>query len=347
MIWPWSRSQSRSGGFEAGLVAAAVSQATGVAVSAGVTGGLQTAAGLVSRSLSAATVDGDMGLLAPHVLASFGYDLVRHGQSLWRFDVGEDGRPRLTRAYASSDPVVSGGPEPDSWVYALTVPGPTATRTEWVSAAEVLHVRINESSYLPWRGQAPLAVAALTGRLAAELEQALGRESRIPDKRLVTVPQGTTAEQAEALRAKIESEATRVDFPTTTARGFGAGTGTAPQTDWRPQRLGHDFGTNDHQVYSVAMQTVLACCGVPAALAPGAGAAGPAVREAMRTFLTTLVQPWGALIAGEASRVLETTVTMRHHRLAAADVAAPARGVHILQEAGVDVAEAKMLVGWE
>ena len=162
MRWPWSRSQSRSGGFEAALVADAVAQATGVAVSAGITGGLQTAAGLVSRSLSAAAVDGDMGLLTPHVLASFGYDLVRHGQSLWRFDVGEDGRPRLTRAYASSDPVVAGGPEPESRVYALTVPGPTATRTEWVSAAEVLHVRINESSYLPWRGQAPLAVAALT-----------------------------------------------------------------------------------------------------------------------------------------------------------------------------------------
>lgn len=37
---------------------------------------------------------------------------------------------------------------------------------------------------------------------------------------------------------------------------------------------------------------------------------------------------------------------LRHHRLAAADVAARARGVHVLREAGVELDEAKMLVGW-
>ena len=268
MIWPWSRSQRNSGGFTDSLVADAVAQATGVAVSAGITGGLQVAAGLVSRSLSAATVDGDMGLLTPHVLASMGFDMVRHGQSLWRFGVDDDGRPRLTRAYASSDPVVTGGPEPESWVYALTVPGPTATRTEWVGADTVLHVRINESSYLPWRGQAPLSIAALTGRLAGELESALAREARVPNKRLITAPGGLTDPQKEAIRGRIENFTRSVEFPETTNKGFGAGPGNAPQADWVPRRLGHEYGTADPQVYSIAMQTVLGCCG-------GSGPPGP------------------------------------------------------------------------
>ena len=72
-----------------------------------------------------------------------------------------------------------------------------------------------------------------------------------------------------------------------------------------------------------------AICGVPWPLMPGSGAAGPAIREANRELLTGTVQPLGNLIIEEAARVLETPVTMTHHKLAAADsAAAGARRAH-------------------
>ena len=77
-----------------------------------------------------------------------------------------------------------------------------------------------------------------------------------------------------------------------------------------------------------------------------AAAAGPAIREAQRELLTGTVQPLSDLVAEEASRVLESTVTITHHKLAAADVAARARGVHILTQAGIDSGRALELVGW-
>ena len=58
------------------------------------------------------------------------------------------------------------------------------------------------------------------------------------------------------------------------------------------------------------------------------------------------VQPLAALLEAEVSRVLERPVVLRHHRLAAADVASRARAVHVLVESGVDVGDARELVGW-
>ena len=86
--------------------------------------------------------------------------------------------------------------------------------------------------------------------------------------------------------------------------------------------------------------------GVPWSLMPASQAAGPAQREAQRQMLGTLVEPVGQLIALECGRVLEREVTLTHHRLAAADVAARARAVHVLTEVGIEKDRALELVGW-
>ena len=114
-----------------------------------------------------------------------------------------------------------------------------------------------------------------------------------------------------------------------------------------PAVLEHHLQAAQRIDQTLVLQTVLACCGVPPALAPGAAAAGPAMREAQRAFLTATVQPLGALLEAEVSRVLERPVRIRFHKLAAADVAARARGVHVLTQAGVDRDRALALVGWE
>ena len=82
------------------------------------------------------------------------------------------------------------------------------------------------------------------------------------------------------------------------------------------------------------------------ALMPGSGAAGPSLREANRTFLSTTIEPLGLLISGETERVLEAPVKLRHDRLAAADVVSRSRALKGLVEAGIQLEEAKGLVGW-
>ena len=327
------------------LISRLLSGSGGPSIRDAALGGLQIAAGRVARALAVATVEGDGGLLTPDLLASAGYDLIRQGESLHLFAVDVDGGVSLLRA-STTVPVVSGSADPRTWRYSLNVAGPSIDRTVSACAAEVVHCRINASAWQPWRGRSPLRVAASTGRLASALVDALGYESELPVKRLMVQPQGPGVD-TNTLRSDMQNKSYQLAFPTTTAGGYGAGRSSAPLTDWKPITLGPDWSKGGGDLHALVLQEVMAVCGVPPALAPGANAAGPTLREANREFLTTTVQPLGVLIAAEASRVLERPVTIHHHALAAADVAARARGVHVLTQAGVELERALELVGWE
>ena len=100
-------------------------------------------------------------------------------------------------------------------------------------------------------------------------------------------------------------------------------------------------------LHALILGEIMAVCGVPASLAPGSAAAGPTLREAQREFLVGTVQPYGALIAAEASRVLERPVTLRFDALASADSAGRARAFGILAKNGIEKERALRKVGWE
>lgn len=335
--------ETRQAGYTDAILAAQLGAATAGTATAAATAGVQIAAGLVGRALAAATPEGDGGTLTPTVLEGIGVDLVRAGQALLLLRV--DGRgPKLLRAGAVES-VITGGGDPESWGYTLSISGPSEARAVPATAAEVAHVRWNADSYRPWHGIAPLSRAALTGALAANLETSLGHEAAVMVARVIAFPGGVGQDMADHMRAVIRDTPGRIAFPETTNKGFGAGATNAPQADWVPRRLGPEYQPADPALYQAVTAAVLAACGVPPALADPS-AAGPGQREAGRAFLTTTIQPLGALIEAEVSRVLERPVKLRHHRLAAADVASRARAVHVLTEAGVDVDEARMLVGW-
>lgn len=324
------------------LLAAQLGAATGETVSAAATAGVQIAAGMVGRALSIAQPDGDMGTLTPEVLEGIGVDLVRAGQSLLLLRVDPAGRPRFLRSGATESTILGGG-DPSTWRYSLNVGGPSVTMVVPAVAGEVAHVRWNADSYRPWRGIAPLARASLTGALAANLERSFGHEASIVVGRAIAVAAGTSSKARSGVRIAMNDPAAgRLILPETT-RAFGQS--QAPAQDWTPHRLGPSFQSADPQIYRAVLSAVLSCCGVPPALADPA-AAGPGQRESWRSFLTGCIQPIGALLEAEVSRVLERPVVLKHHRLAAADVASRARAVHVLTEAGVEVGAARELVGW-
>ena len=320
--------------------------AAGEAITNVALGAVQVAAGLVARALTVAIPSGDMGLLRPSVLYDIGFDLVRRGQSLWLLRVDPDGRAQLLRA-DTADPVVHGGADPRSWKYVLTLGAPSQQQSVEVGAESVAHFRINCEALTPYRGRAPLQLAAATGQLARALSGSLGDESSVTVARILALPQGTGEATLNMLKNAVTNPSQgRVLLPETTKGGFGEGQGTAPQRDWRSERLGFEAPTAAVELYNILLQEVGAICGIPWALMPGSGAAGPGLREANRTFLSTTVEPLGLLVAAELGRVLETPVTIRHDKLAAADVVSRARALKGLVDAGIPLEEAKGLVGW-
>ena len=328
------------------LVSALLQQSRGETISARALGSQEIAAGIISRAVSLATVTGDRGLLTTRVLAEAARDLIVNGEALYKLDVDPlTGAVRLLRATSYS--VYGADPDPATWRYNLSLYGPTQSRMVDATAAEVLHVRYATLTGYPWRGLSPLRLASATGALTARLTEALGHEAAVAVCRILPQPQGQSAAVSNAIRNLITApESGRIVLPETTKAGGGASMGSAPTRDYRADRLGFDAPASEEALYRTLLMEIGAICGCPWPLMPGSGAAGPSIREAQRELLTGTVQPLADLIAEEAGRVLETPVTMTHHKLAAADVAARARGVHILTQAGIDKDRALELVGW-
>ena len=155
------------------------------------------------------------------------------GEHVSVLQVDGTGRVALLRAASWN---ISGGADPRSWIYDVSLSTPTGTVTRAVPADGVLHVRYLPDNRTPWRGVAPWKRAPTLSKLAAEVEAALVREVRLPTKIIIPMPQGGGIDR-NTLRSDFQNQNYQVAFPTTTAAGGGAGRSSAPLTDWKPQRL--------------------------------------------------------------------------------------------------------------
>ncbi len=303
-------------------------------------GAVETAAGLWARCLATATVEG--APVGPSWLAEAARDMARHGEAVYLLDIASGGRPRLLRA--SSRDTWGDGPDPADWWYRLTVTGPRTTRTVTAPAASVVHLRYATEAHSPARGLSPLQYASLTGTLTARLEQSLGYEAGGAVGRLIAMPEGHSApsDLAEAIR----DAKGRTLLPETVAGGWGDKEG-APRKDFQPARLGADPPMGLVTLRRHVEDSVLACFGVPAPLGPSGVTDGTAAREGIRRLWTTTIVPLANMIAEELSRVLERPVKLEHGQAGGlTDVAARARAVKALKDAGVETAEAMRRVGW-
>ena len=178
----------------AGLLA---QQGRGAASAEWATGAVQSAAGLWARCLSVAT--SDLEPVTPEVLGAIGFDLAVVGEHVSVLQVDGTGRVALLRASSWN---IAGGPDPRSWLYDVSLSGPTGTHTRVVPADGVLHVRYLPDNRTPWRGVAPWKRAPSLSKLTAEVEAALIREVRLPTKIIIPMPQG----------ANIDTNTLRSDF---------------------------------------------------------------------------------------------------------------------------------------
>ena len=159
---------------------------------------------------------------------------------------------------------VEGGPFPEEWEYRLTLGGPSRTVTyDFVPAASVLHFRYAADASTPCRGNGPVEVAALAGKLSAETVRALGDESSGPVGRLLGIPVDGTDATVEGLKADIKNAAGRVALLET---GDWGNAGGDAKVDLKAERFGAEPPVSLVDLVDVSSREIYAACGFNAAL---------------------------------------------------------------------------------
>ena len=304
------------------------------------TAALEACSGLTGRGFASAEVSGPDSLtraLTPGALELIGRSLIRRGEVVFLIDTAA-GRLRLIPAETHD---IEGGPYPEEWNYTLTLGGPSKTVThEFVPAASVLHFRYAVDASTPWRGNGPIAVAALAGRLSAETVRALAEESSGPTGKLLGIPVDGEDATVQGLKADITNAKGRVALLET---GDWSNAGGDTSVDLDIKRFGAEPPAGLVQLVSVASQEVYSAVGLNAALWGGGGAAG--TREAWRLALFSVLAPLGKLVESELQEKLEDSVSLSWQELRASDLSGRARAFQSMVGGGMAVAEAVSVAG--
>ena len=266
-----------------------------------------------------------------------GRSLIRHGEVVFLIDTTA-GMLRLVPAQTHD---VSGGPFPEEWEYTVTLGGPSRTLThEFVPAASVLHFRYAVDAATPWRGNGPIAVANLAGRLSAETVTALANESSGPVGRLLGIPVDGQDATVQALKADIRDARGRTALIET---GDWANSGGDSKVDLQTERFGAEPPASLVQLVTIASQEVYSACGLNQALWGGSQAA--AVREAWRLCLFGVLSPLGRLVQAELQSKLDAEVSLTWTELRASDLSGRARAFQSMVGGGMAVDQAVSVAG--
>ena len=323
------------------LIAALVSRAQGKSLAVpSATAALEACAGTVGRGFAATEVTGPGSIiqaLTPSIMEMIGRSLIRRGELVLLIDTSS-GSLRLIPAETHD---VEGGPFPEEWEYRLTLGGPSKTVThDFVPATSVLHFRYAVDPARPWRGNGPIAVANLAGRLSAETVNALANESSGPVGRLLGIPVDGEDATVQALKSDIANAKGKVAL--LEAGDWGNAGGDA-KVDLKTERFGAEPPASLVELVSVASQEVYSACGLNQALWGGSQAA--AVREAWRLCLFGVLSPLGRMVEAELQEKLEDTVALSWQELRASDLSGRARAFQSMVGGGMEVERAAGLAG--
>ena len=350
MRWPWQRRETRESGgdFSDAVVRLLEAQAAGSAADASSTAAIEAAAGLLSRSLASAEVEGAPWLgetVTPAVLAQVGRDLIRSGDSMHVIRVDGAGRVRLIPC---SSWHFEGSHDPATWTVRATAYGPSTSTTWNLPASAVVFVRWGSTPGQPYVGTGPTSWAHTTARLQSEAERSLADEAAVPLAQLLTYPEGQDTDSDAGddplakLRAGIAGARGKAVLVESTAGGLGEGRANAPQRDWDPRRLGPSPPDALVKVADSAFARMLAACGCSPALFDDSD--GTSKREALRQWHLSTVRPLARLLEHELEAKLEAPVRLRFD-LYNVDLAGRAQAFQKLVAGGVAVNEALMTAG--
>ena len=298
------------------------------------TGAYETAAGLWERAFASATVQ-DAGMaaaaLTPPVLGYIGRQLIATGESVHLLRI-VGGGPMLLPAHTWD---ISGNPNPASWRYTITLPGPDMTETIMAPASAVIHCRYATLPAEPWRGVSPLA--AETTQLAATLESELRKELAINPAHVLPLP-------PSADRDKLAADLKISALAIVDAQGPSFGGNPQGGAQWHVIRIGPAPPPALIELRKTVNSTLLAACGVPIELLDRTDGAGR--REAWRQFLHSSVGPVARSVSAELAAKLDApNLELNFDSLFASDLSGRARAFQSLVGGGMDIAGAAALAG--
>jgi len=318
---------------------------------------LETAAGVWARAFLSANVSPSGYLtdtLTATVLAQIARSMCVRGESLHLIT------PNGLMEVGTYD--IKGGPNEESWQYSCDLAAPSMTRTVKVGSEQVIHCRYATHPSRPWRGLSPLRMADQTRDLAGRLERGLTWEANSPTGTVIFSGDAQSdATVADELREgnlgssnprrqgalKILDAFSRLRgglIVANTNRNDGTSFGVAndPPTT---ERVGMRPQPEVTELRKSVAHSVLSACGVHPALA-GETSAG-ALREAWRVVLHGTLTPVSKIIAAECGRKLGVpNLAINFAELYASDVTGRARALKGLVEAGVELGEARRMVGF-
>ena len=348
-FWPFSRTEERSANYsDLRLEQLLASAAGGTVANRMATAALETGAGLIARSFSTAQVDSSPAIqaaLKPELLSLIARSMIRTGDLVLLIETGSGSPLELLPACNVS---LTGSALPSSWVYKLSLGGPSATTThENLDAASVIHLRYAVEPAKPHVGLGPLQIAHLSGSLSAELEQALAQEAKTPTGQVIAVPDAgdTDADGNSPTYAGIEKVLKGLAGKLALLAGGDFGDLGGHAATWRVNRLGMNPPAAVVDLKTAIHLEILGCIGVPIGMV-NATAAGSA-RESYSQFLHTTISPLARIVESELSEKLEQQVDLRFSELRAADVMSKARAVKSLTDERMSLAEALRVAGLE
>ena len=117
----------------------------------------------------------------------------------------------------------------------------------------------------------------------------------------------------------------------------------APRRDLEPIRVGANPPRTLKDLRKDAHESVLAACGIPVGLVMDRD--GTAAREAIRRFVTTVVEPKAGELADVLSEALETDVQFSFRSTWAHDLVGRTNSFSKLVGAGMDPKQARIVSG--
>ena len=345
MRWPWSRLEARDSSYTDALVSLIVEQSSGATLAKpAATAALEASASIVARCFAAADVnapDQYREALGASTLSLIGRSLIRQGEALFAIEAN-NGRVVLLPA-ASWD--IEGDADPATWTYRLTLGGPSRVSTlEPVPSEGTVHVRYQADPAEPWCGVAPLASAAIAGRLSAETMQALADEASGPRGFLMPTPVDGSDPTIAALKSDIRKLRGKLALVESTSSGWAAdGAQQRPKGDWESRRIGAAPGVALIQQAELASREIYAACGIPLALVDASEGTGQ--REGFRRLMHATIAPLARIVAEELSAKFETEIGLSFDTLFAADLSGRARAFQSLVGGGMDATKAAALAG--
>ena len=307
MRWPWSKPETRQSGgdFSDAVVRLIESQAAGTAANASSTAAVEAASGALSRAFATAEVQGEgwaRDLVSPSFMAQVGRDLIRNGDSMHVIRMSGAGDVQLIPA---SSWHWEGDHDPDSWTVRVTAFGPSTSTTWNLPAESVVFVRWGSTPGQTYVGVGPLSWAHTTARLQSETERSLADEAGGPLAQLIAIPQdggdGSGDDPLAMIKADIAKARGRAVLVETSNAGWGEGKASAPQRDWKAERLGPQPPEAMPKIAEESFKAVLAACGCSVAMFDDSD--GTSKREAQRVFLHGTVRPLGKMLAAVTHKV--------------------------------------------